>query len=92
MSPLQPEAGIFYGVCWFVVVIRLISRRLHRGSWKLLQWDDYLILLAMVGLIKREAVLLLMGNVGHRHSTHRCYARNCQGKPPLYWTNNQIGN
>ncbi|KAF2855495.1 hypothetical protein T440DRAFT_156151 [Plenodomus tracheiphilus IPT5] len=47
MSVLQPEAGIFYGVCWVVVVIRLISRRLHRGSWKRLQWDDYLILLAM---------------------------------------------
>ncbi|KAH9879126.1 hypothetical protein J1614_002562 [Plenodomus biglobosus] len=47
MSVLEPEAGIFYGLCWFVVVIRLISRRLHRGSWKRLQWDDYLILLAM---------------------------------------------
>lgn len=47
MTALQPEAGIFYGVCWVVVAIRLISRRLHRGSWKRLQWDDYLILLAM---------------------------------------------
>jgi len=47
MTVLQPEAGIFYGVCWTVVIVRLISRRLHRGSWKRLQWDDYLILLAM---------------------------------------------
>ncbi|KAF1833024.1 hypothetical protein BDW02DRAFT_399452 [Decorospora gaudefroyi] len=47
MSVLQPEAGIFYGVCWVIVCIRLISRRLHRGAWKLLQLDDYLILLAM---------------------------------------------
>lgn len=45
---LEPEAGIFYGVCWIVVIIRLISRRIHRGSWKLLQLDDYLILVAMV--------------------------------------------
>ncbi|KAH9873719.1 hypothetical protein IAQ61_004345 [Plenodomus lingam] len=47
MSVLQPETGIFYGLCWVVIVVRLISRRLHRGSWKLLQWDDYLTLVAM---------------------------------------------
>ncbi|KAL7780501.1 hypothetical protein CFE70_010524 [Pyrenophora teres f. teres 0-1] len=47
MGVLDPEAGIFYGVCWIVVIVRLISRRLHRGSWKLLQADDYLILVAM---------------------------------------------
>lgn len=47
MSVLQPEAGIFYGVCWFVVIVRLLSRRLHRGSWKRLQLDDYLCLVAM---------------------------------------------
>ncbi|KAG9188344.1 hypothetical protein G6011_02267 [Alternaria panax] len=44
---LEPEAGIFYGVCWIVVIIRLISRRIHRGSWRSLQLDDYLILVAM---------------------------------------------
>lgn len=48
MTRLEPEAGIFYGVCWFVVVIRLVSRRLHRGAWKRLQFDDYLIIVAMV--------------------------------------------
>lgn len=48
MSVLQPEAGIFYGVCWIVVITRLMSRRLHRGAWKLLQLDDYLIIVAMV--------------------------------------------
>jgi hypothetical protein len=48
MSVLQPEAGILYAVCWIVVVVRLISRRIHRGAWKRLQLDDYLILLAMV--------------------------------------------
>ncbi|KAF1840007.1 uncharacterized protein K460DRAFT_297433 [Cucurbitaria berberidis CBS 394.84] len=47
MSIVQPEAGIFYGVCWVVVIIRLLSRRLHLKSWKRLQLDDYLILLAM---------------------------------------------
>ncbi|EUC30906.1 hypothetical protein COCCADRAFT_28287 [Bipolaris zeicola 26-R-13] len=46
-SILQPEAGIFYGICWLVVIVRLISRRLHLGSWKSLQLDDYLILVAM---------------------------------------------
>jgi hypothetical protein len=29
-------------------VVRLVSRRIHRGAWKRLQLDDYLILLAMV--------------------------------------------
>ncbi|KAF2627854.1 hypothetical protein BU25DRAFT_45440 [Macroventuria anomochaeta] len=48
MSILQPEAGIFYGVCWFLVIVRLVSRRLHRGAWKRLQWDDYLIVCAML--------------------------------------------
>jgi hypothetical protein len=47
MSVLQPEAGIWYGVCWITVIIRLISRRLHLGSWKRLQLDDYLIVLTM---------------------------------------------
>ncbi|KAI0580434.1 hypothetical protein Ptr902_10694 [Pyrenophora tritici-repentis] len=47
MGVLDPESGIFYGVCWIVVIVRLLSRRLHRGSWKLLQADDYLILVAM---------------------------------------------
>ncbi|CAO2656799.1 Nn.00g056020.m01.CDS01 [Neocucurbitaria sp. VM-36] len=47
MSILQPEASIFYAVCWVVVIIRLISRRLHLQSWKRLQLDDYLILVAM---------------------------------------------
>jgi hypothetical protein len=48
MSVLEPEAGIFYGVCWIIVILRLASRRLHRGAWKRLQLDDYLILVAMV--------------------------------------------
>jgi hypothetical protein len=48
MSVLEPEAGIFYGLCWFVVILRFASRRLHLGAWKGLQLDDYLILLAMV--------------------------------------------
>lgn len=30
------------------MIVRLISRRLHRGAWKRLQWDDYLIVCAMV--------------------------------------------
>jgi hypothetical protein len=48
MSVLDPESGIFYGLCWIVVILRFASRRLHLGSWKGLQLDDYLILVAMV--------------------------------------------
>jgi hypothetical protein len=48
MANLEPEAGIFYAVCWIVVIIRLTSRRMQRGTWKRLQLDDYLILAAMV--------------------------------------------
>ncbi len=47
MSPLEPEAGIWYALVWTVVIFRLISRRMHLGSWKHLQLDDYLILVAM---------------------------------------------
>lgn len=32
------------------MILRLLSRRLHRGAWKRLQLDDYLIVLAMVRL------------------------------------------
>jgi hypothetical protein len=56
MSVLEPEAGIFYGLCWFVVILRLASRRLHLKSWKLLQLDDYLIVLAMVRMSQNEFV------------------------------------
>ncbi|OAL55782.1 hypothetical protein IQ07DRAFT_639437 [Pyrenochaeta sp. DS3sAY3a] len=58
MSIIQPEAGIWYGFCWIIVSIRLISRRLHRGSWKRLQWDDYLILLAMCTVTVVMAVMV----------------------------------
>ncbi|KAF2468051.1 uncharacterized protein BDR25DRAFT_57167 [Lindgomyces ingoldianus] len=47
MSILEPESGIWYALCWLVVLTRLASRRLHLGSWKSLQLDDYLIVLAM---------------------------------------------
>ncbi|KAH7123537.1 hypothetical protein B0J11DRAFT_314168 [Dendryphion nanum] len=46
-SVLEPESGLWYSLCWLVVIVRLWSRRLHLGSWKALQLDDYLILLAM---------------------------------------------
>ncbi|KAF2132632.1 hypothetical protein P153DRAFT_168780 [Dothidotthia symphoricarpi CBS 119687] len=60
MSILEPEAGIFYAVCWVVVIIRLISRRMHLGAWKHLQLDDYLIVMAMV---TATVLLLLMQEV-----------------------------
>jgi hypothetical protein len=47
-SLLEPEVGIFYALCWIVVILRFSSRRLHLGSWKRLQLDDFLILVAMV--------------------------------------------
>ncbi|KAH8732733.1 hypothetical protein GQ44DRAFT_765814 [Phaeosphaeriaceae sp. PMI808] len=48
MSVLEPEAGIFYGLCWIAVFTRFASRRILLGSWRHLQLDDYLIVLAMV--------------------------------------------
>ena len=72
MSILQPEAGIFYGVCWVVVIIRLISRRLHLKSWKRLQLDDYLILVAMVSRSKHVFEHLLNNATGHGHRP-QCY-------------------
>ncbi|KAF2788028.1 hypothetical protein K505DRAFT_342444 [Melanomma pulvis-pyrius CBS 109.77] len=48
MSILEPESGIWYSLCWVVVITRLISRRLHLGEWRNLQLDDYLIIVAML--------------------------------------------
>jgi hypothetical protein len=48
MSRLEPESGIWYTVCWVVLLARLWSRRLHHGAWKHLKLDDVLICLAMV--------------------------------------------
>jgi hypothetical protein len=54
MAVLEPEAGIFYGLCWIVVITRLASRRMHLKSWKRLQLDDYLIILAMVRTLQHD--------------------------------------
>lgn len=88
MTVLEPEAGIFYGVCWFVVIIRLISRRLHRGSWKRLQLDDYLILVAMVRTAQctRSIERQLMHPVGYRHCPHCVYARGRQDQQQSHGT------
>ncbi|KAF2186421.1 hypothetical protein K469DRAFT_571958 [Zopfia rhizophila CBS 207.26] len=48
MSILEPEAGIWYTLCWIVLLARLVGKRLRFGSWSSLQVDDGLILLAMV--------------------------------------------
>ncbi|KAK7177496.1 hypothetical protein PSPO01_16453 [Paraphaeosphaeria sporulosa] len=50
MSTLEPESGIWYGICWLVLITRLVSRKLHHGSWKALGVDDYLICVAMVSM------------------------------------------
>jgi hypothetical protein len=68
MSVLEPEAGIFYGLCWFVVILRFASRRLHLGAWKALQLDDYLILLAMV-LASRHCSNVTTANIYARSQT-----------------------
>ncbi|KAF2002032.1 hypothetical protein P154DRAFT_431761 [Amniculicola lignicola CBS 123094] len=57
MSILQPEAGIFYGVCWVVVLVRLVSKRMRLGTWRNLQIDDYLIIVAMFTLTVLMALL-----------------------------------
>jgi hypothetical protein len=51
MSRLEPESGIWYAVCWLMLLSRLVSRRLHLGTWKHLKLDDYLICLAMVRIV-----------------------------------------
>ncbi|KAK7192187.1 hypothetical protein DPSP01_010195 [Paraphaeosphaeria sporulosa] len=50
MSRLEPESGIWYATCWLVLITRLISRKLHHGSWKALGTDDYLICVAMISM------------------------------------------
>ena len=48
MSILQPEASIWYAICWVVVGVRFVSKRMRLGSWRALQVDDYLVVPAMV--------------------------------------------
>ncbi|PVI01411.1 hypothetical protein DM02DRAFT_349108 [Periconia macrospinosa] len=57
MSSLEPESGIWYAVCWVVLFVRLLSRRIHNGSWTLLKMDDYLICVAMITLTILMAVM-----------------------------------
>lgn len=48
MFILQPEASIWYVIVWLVVGARFASKRMRLGSWRNLQIDDYLVMLAMV--------------------------------------------
>ncbi|KAF2439005.1 hypothetical protein P171DRAFT_490457 [Karstenula rhodostoma CBS 690.94] len=50
MSTLEPESAIWYATCWLVLITRLVSRKLHHGSWKALSIDDYLICVAMISM------------------------------------------
>ncbi|KAF2118293.1 hypothetical protein BDV96DRAFT_381896 [Lophiotrema nucula] len=59
MSILEPESAIWYAFCWTVVSTRLLSRRLHLGSWKELQLDDYLI----VGAMCTDTVLMAVMHI-----------------------------
>ncbi|KAF1966382.1 hypothetical protein BU23DRAFT_663298 [Bimuria novae-zelandiae CBS 107.79] len=51
MSALEPESSIWYATCWVVLITRVVSRRLHYGSWKELGPDDYLIFVTMTTLM-----------------------------------------
>ncbi|KAF2727496.1 hypothetical protein EJ04DRAFT_505628 [Polyplosphaeria fusca] len=57
MSLLQPEASIWYVICWVVVGIRFMGKRIRLGSWRFLQIDDFLVIPAMMTLTILMAIL-----------------------------------
>ncbi|KAF2795138.1 hypothetical protein K505DRAFT_273849 [Melanomma pulvis-pyrius CBS 109.77] len=57
MSILQPEASIWYVLCWVVVCARYVSKRMRLGTWRGLQADDYLVVPAMMTLTILMALL-----------------------------------
>ncbi|ODA83241.1 hypothetical protein RJ55_01753 [Drechmeria coniospora] len=59
MSSLAVESWTWYGLTWLVVVLRLISQLLLRGSVKKLRADDWLMLFAMVA----DTVLVACMNI-----------------------------
>ncbi|KAF2679377.1 hypothetical protein K458DRAFT_118673 [Lentithecium fluviatile CBS 122367] len=65
MSRLEPESGIWYTICWLVLLTRLASRRIHHGSWKELKLDDLLICVAMVTM---TILMVVMHIVVHTSS------------------------
>ncbi|KAF2643733.1 hypothetical protein P280DRAFT_466474 [Massarina eburnea CBS 473.64] len=85
MSTLEPESGIWYAICWLATVTRLLSRRLHAGSWSGLRLDDYLICVAMGTLtvlmsvmhfvVKTSSNLIEPGQDVSRFSQHEIASR-----------------
>ncbi|KAI1848303.1 hypothetical protein JX265_013829 [Neoarthrinium moseri] len=59
MSALIAESWTWYALCWVVVLARTVSRRILHGSFKKIQTDDILMLVAMV----TDTVLIACMNI-----------------------------
>ncbi|KAI0129022.1 hypothetical protein BJ170DRAFT_579305 [Xylariales sp. AK1849] len=59
MVALVAESWTWYALCWTVVLARTISRRVLRGSFKKMQSDDLLMILAMM----TDTVLMVSMNI-----------------------------
>lgn len=66
MSALAAESWTWYAVTWVVVLMRMSSRILLQGSFRKLQLDDALIMLAMV----TDTVLMVTMNIIARTSSN----------------------
>ncbi|CAG9980389.1 unnamed protein product [Clonostachys byssicola] len=66
MLALEPESWVWYALSWVIVLIRMASRKLVLGSWRKLQIDDYLMLVAMA----TDTVLIVSMNIVARTSSN----------------------
>ncbi|KAI0154017.1 hypothetical protein BJ166DRAFT_373512 [Pestalotiopsis sp. NC0098] len=66
MSALAAESWTWYAISWVVVIARTISRRLLHGSFKKVQADDILMLVAMV----TDTVLIVCMNILAKTNTN----------------------
>jgi hypothetical protein len=66
MLPLEVESWIWYAITWLLVMARLASRRLLLGSFKKLQLDDALMILAMV----TDGILIASINIVSKSSSN----------------------
>lgn len=63
---LAVESWVWYSLTWLVVIVRMSSRRILLGSWRKLQVDDALMILAMI----TDTVLIVGMNIVSKTSSN----------------------
>lgn len=69
MLSLVGESWTWYGLTWAIVIVRMASRRILLGSFRKLQLDDVLMLIAML----TDTVLIIAMNIVSKSSSNLLY-------------------